>query len=103
MTGKLTATVLDVAQAPLPCHVRGRCDCIFCCWLVFLRCLKYISRQGVLGETLEEDAPLMEAGLDSLSAVDFRNQAGTCTKFEACLVCYFERLSQIRWQSSCLG
>ena len=42
--GKLTATVLDVAQ-------------------------------GVLGETLEEDAPLMEAGLDSLSAVDFRNQA----------------------------
>ncbi|CAE7840957.1 pikAII, partial [Symbiodinium necroappetens] len=41
--GKLTATVLDVAQ-------------------------------GVLGETLEEDAPLMEAGLDSLSAVDFRNQ-----------------------------
>ena len=31
--------------------------------------------QGVLGETLEDDAPLMESGLDSLSAVDFRNQA----------------------------
>ncbi|CAK9054933.1 unnamed protein product [Durusdinium trenchii] len=30
--------------------------------------------QGVLGEQLEEDAPLMESGLDSLSAVDFRNQ-----------------------------
>lgn len=28
-----------------------------------------------LGESLEEDAPLMESGLDSLSAVDFRNQA----------------------------
>ena len=32
--------------------------------------------QGVLGDNLEEDAPLMESGLDSLSAVDFRNQAG---------------------------
>ena len=30
--------------------------------------------RDVLGEALEEDAPLMESGLDSLSAVDFRNQ-----------------------------
>lgn len=31
--------------------------------------------RDVLGDSLEEDAPLMESGLDSLSAVDFRNQA----------------------------
>ena len=42
--GKLTATVLEVAE-------------------------------GILGSMPDEEAPLMEAGLDSLSAVDFRNQA----------------------------
>ena len=42
------------------------------CWilLVFFGMINFF-----LGESLEEDAPLMESGLDSLSAVDFRNQA----------------------------
>ncbi|CAJ1440834.1 unnamed protein product, partial [Effrenium voratum] len=45
--------------------------------LLFARKLEDIVlgvAQGVLGEMLESEAPLMESGLDSLSAVDFRNQ-----------------------------